>query len=158
MPKGRALKNDIRESVTKTINKISEKIILQVLEQLFLQNHFMLNTIKEFCITNTCSKSIIEVLKKLLNAFKVNKNYTRTISLTSFRCLYWWLWRYFLPFPSVSNVNFEHVNVSCVPDYDKKRRNFKVNYFDHISKSQNVHLIKDKRLTKDVCLQPTFLF
>ena len=66
MPKGRALKNDIRESVTKTINKISEKIILQVLEQLFLQNHFMLNTIKEFCITNTCSKSIIEGLKKLL--------------------------------------------------------------------------------------------
>ena len=65
--------------------------------------------------------------KKTLNAFKVNIKETGTISLPFFCCLYCWLWRYFPPFSSVCIVNFEQVNVSCVPGCDKKRRNYKVN-------------------------------
>ena len=37
-------------------------------------------------------------LKKAWNMCKFNSNNTRTISLTSFWCVYYWLWAYFTPF------------------------------------------------------------
>ena len=37
-------------------------------------------------------------------------------SMTSFCCFYCCVWTYFTPFPSVSIVEFEHVNVSWVRD------------------------------------------
>ena len=36
--------------------------------------------------------------------------------MTSFCCFYCCVWTYFTPFPSVSIVEFEHVNVSWVRD------------------------------------------
>ena len=43
----------------------------------------------------------------------INKN-TRTTSLMSFWCFYYWLGTYFTPFSSVSIIDFEQVNVSWV--------------------------------------------
>ena len=43
---------------------------------------------------------------------EVNHKNTRTTSLTSFWCFYCKLWTYFIPFSSVSIVNFEQINVS----------------------------------------------
>ena len=64
--------------------------------------------------TFTCSKSRIETPKKRMeNMIKVNNKDTRTM----FECLCCWLWAYFTPFPSVSIVEFEHVNIYWVPPY-----------------------------------------
>ena len=41
------------------------------------------------------------------NKFKVNNKDTRTTLLTSFWCLYCWLWMYFTPCSSVSIIKFE---------------------------------------------------
>ena len=46
--------------------------------------------------------------------FKVNNKYTKTTWLTSFWCLYCWLWKYFKPFCSVSLIDFERVFVCWV--------------------------------------------
>ena len=45
--------------------------------------------------------------------FKVNNKDTRVTSLTSFWCLYCYLWTCFTPFSSVFTVNFEQVNMCC---------------------------------------------
>ena len=45
------------------------------------------------------------------NIFKVNNKDTRTTSLSSFWCLYCYLWTYFSPSSSVSIVDFDQVNV-----------------------------------------------
>ena len=45
--------------------------------------------------------------------FKVNNKDTRVTSLTSFWCLYCYLWTCFTPFSSVFTVNCEQVNVCC---------------------------------------------
>ena len=60
---------------------------------------------------NNCSKLTIETLEKVWNTFRVNNIYTETMSLTSFGCLYYWLWTYFTLFPSVFIVDFQQVNV-----------------------------------------------
>ena len=39
------------------------------------------------------------------------------VTRTTFYCMHWKLWVYFLPFSSVSAVDFEHVNVCLVPPY-----------------------------------------
>ena len=54
----------------------------------------------------TCSKSTIEILKKVWNMFKVYNKNSRTTSV-------WW----FTTFCSVSIVDFEQVNVSWVPPH-----------------------------------------
>ena len=46
--------------------------------------------------------------------FKVNNKNTGTTSLTPFWCFYCKLWTYFIPFSSVSSVDFEQVNVNWV--------------------------------------------
>ena len=43
--------------------------------------------------------------------FKDYNKDTRTISMTSFWCLYCWLWTYFTSFSSVSIIDLERVNV-----------------------------------------------
>ena len=81
--------------------------------------------------TFTCSKSTIETLKKMWNNFKVNSKNTRTTSFytpwkhqktrTFMMFLGGTEWRrsdvfivnfYFIPFPSISIVDLEQVNVS----------------------------------------------
>ena len=47
------------------------------------------------------------------NMFKLNIKDTRTTSVTSFWCLYYWLWIYCTLFFSVSTVDFEQVNI-CI--------------------------------------------
>ena len=47
---------------------------------------------------------------KLWILFKVNSNITKTNSMTSFLCLYCYLWTYFVPFSNVPMVDFEQVN------------------------------------------------
>ena len=42
--------------------------------------------------------------------FKVSNKDTTTTPMASFWYLYCWLWTYFIPFSSVSIVNFEQVN------------------------------------------------
>ena len=46
----------------------------------------------------TCSRSTMETLQKVWNVLKVNNIGTKTKLLTSFWCLYCWLWTYFTPF------------------------------------------------------------
>ena len=65
--------------------------------------------------TFTCSNSTIETLPNML---KVSNKNTRTTFRTSFCCLYCLLWRYLVPFSTLSIVNFEQVNV-C---WDRNRR------------------------------------
>ena len=43
--------------------------------------------------------------------FKVNNKDSITTSMTSFCCLYCWLWTCFIPFPSISIVEFEHISL-----------------------------------------------
>ena len=50
--------------------------------------------------TFTCSNSAVETLER-------GVKYVMTL----FWCLYCWLWTYFIPFSSVSTVEFENVNV-----------------------------------------------
>ena len=43
---------------------------------------------------------------------KVNNRDTRTMSMASLWCLFFWLWTYFTPCSSVSIVKFEQVNAN----------------------------------------------
>ena len=61
--------------------------------------------------TCNCSKSTIETKQKARHMFKVNNEYTKTTSLTSFWYFYCYLWTYLKPFPSVSIVDFEQVHI-----------------------------------------------
>ena len=44
--------------------------------------------------------------------FKINNKSTRTASMMSFLCFYSLLWTYFLPFSSVSFVDFEQIDIT----------------------------------------------
>ena len=63
--------------------------------------------------------------------FEVNNKDTRTMSMTSFWCLYCLLWIYFQPFSRVSIVNFEHEIASWKRLWNEAKRT------DH-RKSKNV--------------------
>ena len=74
------------------------------------------------CFVNTCTASIYFLKVNLWNMFKVKTKHTRTMSLalplTLLWCFFCELWTYFTPFPSVSSVDLNQVNVSWVSTPD----------------------------------------
>ena len=68
--------------------------------------------------------------------FKVNNKVTRTTSLTSFWCLYCWLWTYFTLRSSVFIANLEQVNADWEFTYLKVKT--KLTYFVSAKKITNL--------------------
>ena len=58
----------------------------------------------------TCWNSTMETQEQYGNMFKVNNKDARTTSMTSFLCLYCYLWTYFTRCFGVSYIDFELVN------------------------------------------------
>ena len=71
---------------------------------------FLAPAVDEFCLKTR----IDSFSSNWERSDEVNNKDAKTMSLTSFWCLYCWLWTYFTPCSIVSIVTFEQVNAGWV--------------------------------------------